>query len=277
LEPGQADEAMGGSESGACHRRQVRAPRHAARCVHKPPPDRPLPPTRAYGYAHHVLPRWATFDCYGTLVDWNAGLATELDRLFGAAASDQLLARYHVLEPRVQGEHPTWSYRDVMAAVLAGLAAEAEVVLPAGEEDALGRSLPGWPVFAEVPAALAKARARGWRLVLLSNSDRDLIEASIRAIGVRFEHAIVASEVGSYKPAPGHWRAFREWAGADESRHVHVAQSHFHDIAPARSLGIRSIWINRLGERAEPAPTRELPDLAGLADVLDALIPADPS
>ncbi len=219
-------------------------------------------------------PRWATFDCYGTLVDWNGGIRAELGRLFGAASSGQLLARYHVIEPRVQREHPGWSYRAVMAAVLSELAAETGNALPPGEDDALGRSLPGWPVFAEVPGALAGARERGWRLAALSNSDRDLIEASIGAIGVPFDLAIVASEVGSYKPAHGHWRAFYSATGADRSRHVHVAQSLFHDIVPAHDLGIRSIWINRLGERADQAPTRELPDLAGLADVLDELVPA---
>jgi 2-haloacid dehalogenase len=128
-------------------------------------------------------------------------------------------------------------------------------------------------VFAEVPGALAEAHERGWRLVALSNSDRGLIEASLRAIGVPFERAIVASEIGSYKPAHGHWRAFYEETGAEKSRHAHVAQSHFHDIVPAHNLGIRSIWINRLRERAEPAPTRELPDLTDLADVLDELVP----
>ena len=220
-----------------------------------------------------MVARWATFDCYGTLVDWNAGLGAELGRLFGSSVREQMLARYHVTEPRVQSEHPAWSYRDVMAAVLAELASEAGMALPPDEHDALGRSLPGWPVFAEVPGALAEARERGWALGALSNSDRDLIEASLQAIGVPFERAIVASEIGSYKPAHGHWRAFYESTGADRSRHVHVAQSHFHDIVPAHELGIRSIWINRLGERAEPAPTRELPDLAGLADVLDELVP----
>jgi len=224
-------------------------------------------------YARPVAARWATFDCYGTLVDWNAGIGAELGRLLGPAESGQLLARYHVVEPRVQGEHPTWSYRDVMAAVLAELAAESGTALPPGERDALGRSLPGWPVFAEVPGALAEAHRRGWRLVALSNTDRDLIEASLQAIGVPFDGAIVASEIGSYKPAPEHWRAFYASTGADASRHVHVAQSHFHDIAPAHDLGIRSVWINRLAERAEPAPTRELPDLTGLADVLDELVP----
>ncbi len=220
-----------------------------------------------------MAPRWATFDCYGTLVDWNAGIGAELGRLFGPAGSEQLLARYHVIEPRVQGGHPGWSYRHVMAAVLAELASEAGAALPPEEEDALGRSLPGWPVFAEVPGALATARERGWKLAALSNSDRGLIESSLLAIGVPFERVIVASEIGSYKPAHAHWRAFYESTGGGKSRHVHVAQSHFHDIVPAHDLGIRSIWINRLGERAEPAPTRELPDLVGLADVLDELVP----
>jgi 2-haloacid dehalogenase len=217
--------------------------------------------------------RWATFDCYGTLVDWNAGIGAELGRLLGASEEERLLARYHVVEPRIQSEHPDMSYRRVMALVLAELAAEEGAEVPAEEADALGRSLPGWPVFPEAPRELAEAHRRGWKLVALSNSDPDLIEASLHEIGVPFEGAIVASEVGSYKPAHGHWRAFYESTGADPERHVHVAQSHFHDITPSTELGIPSVWINRLGESAEPAPTRELADLTGLADVLDELVP----
>jgi 2-haloacid dehalogenase len=128
-------------------------------------------------------------------------------------------------------------------------------------------------VFSEVREQLDEARRRGWQLMILSNSDRDLIDASIAAIGVPFSGAIVASDIGSYKPELGHWRAFYESTGAARERHVHVAQSHFHDIAPAHRLGIRSVWINRLRERAEPAPTRELPNLVGVADVLDELVP----
>jgi 2-haloacid dehalogenase len=217
-----------------------------------------------------VSARWATFDCYGTLVDWNGGIGAELERLLG---SDAGLARYHEIEPRIQHERPDASYRDVMAAVLAELVAEAGAGLPDSERDALGRSLPSWPVFGDVRDALAEAHERGWRLVALSNTDRDFIDASLQAIGVPFERAIVASEIGSYKPAHGHWRAFYEATGAPRDRHVHVAQSHFHDIMPAHELGIPSVWINRLGERREPAPTRELPGLTGLADVLDELVP----
>jgi 2-haloacid dehalogenase len=218
--------------------------------------------------------RWATFDCYGTLVDWNTGIGDELSRLFGDAQGDALLDRYHEIEPRIQRERPDARYRDVMALALAELASETGRELPAGETDALGRSLPRWPVFPEVPAALTEAHERGWKLVALSNSDSDLIEASLRQIGVPFDRAIVASDIGSYKPARGHWRAFYESTGAGRDRHVHVAQSHFHDIAPADQLGIPTIWINRLKERHEPSPTRELPDLKGLPDVLDELVPA---
>ncbi len=216
--------------------------------------------------------RWATFDCYGTLVDWNTGIAAELARVLGEADGTGLLERYHAIEPRIQRERPQLSYRAVMAAVLAELAAEAGVELSDHERDALGRSLPSWPVFPEVTAALAEAHARGWKLAALSNSDRDLIDVSLLAIGVPFEEAVVASEIGSYKPAHGHWKTFYERTGADPDRHVHVAQSHFHDIAPAAELGIPSIWINRLGDEAAPPPTMELPDLTGLADALDALV-----
>lgn len=216
--------------------------------------------------------RWATFDCYGTLVDWNAGIAAELGRLLGEPDHARLLKRYHAIEPRIQRERPELSYRAVMAAVLEDLAAEEGVELADDDRDALGRSLPAWPVFPEVPGALAEAHERGWRLVALSNSDRDLIDASLEAIGVPFEGAVVASEIGSYKPAHRHWEAFYERTGADPGRHVHVAQSHFHDIAPAAELGIRSIWINRLAEEAAPAPTKELPSLVGLADALDELV-----
>jgi 2-haloacid dehalogenase len=217
--------------------------------------------------------RWATFDCYGTLVDWNAGIRSELGRLLGAEREEELLARYHQVEPEVQDADPEAPYREVMARVLERLAGEAGAELPAHERDALGRSLPGWPVFEEVPDALREAHDRGWTLVALSNSDRDLIESSLRAIGAPFEGAVVAGDIGSYKPAHGHWEEFYASYPVDRDRHVHVAQSHFHDIAPAHELGIPSIWINRLGERHEPAPTREQPDLRGLADTLEALVP----
>jgi 2-haloacid dehalogenase len=217
--------------------------------------------------------RYATFDCYGTLIDWNAGIRSELARLFGEDDADRLLARYHELEPQVQSQDPAQSYRDVMAEVLKRLAKEQKRRLKKDDRDALGRSLPKWRPFPEVPRSLAEVKERGWRLGLLSNSDRDLIEASIKHLGVDFAYTIVASDIGSYKPAPRHWEEFDREANTDRARHVHVAASVYHDIKPARSLGIRTVWINRLGEKTEDKPTRELPNLSALPDTLDELVP----
>lgn len=210
------------------------------------------------------MERWATFDCYGTLIDWNGGIGRELERLFGAERSSDLLHRYHELEPQVQREEPTRSYREVMAITLSRLGDA-----PAGEDDALGRSLPEWRAFPEVRETLENVRARGWKLAILSNTDRDFIDASMERIGVPFELAIVASEIGSYKPAHGHWDTFAANVKAD--RHVHVAASLFHDIAPAQDLGLPTIWINRLGEEPDPQPDIELHTLTGLGEALDSL------
>jgi 2-haloacid dehalogenase len=213
------------------------------------------------------MDRWATFDCYGTLIDWNGGIGRELERLFGADRASAMLHRYHEIEPEVQREEPTRSYRSVLAVTLSRLGG-----VPGDEEDALGRSLPGWPPFPEVRASLEEARGRGWKLAILSNTDRDFIDASMEQIGVPFELAIVASEIGSYKPGHKHWEEFFARTGADRERHVHVCASLFHDVAPARELGLRTIWVNRLGEDAEPRPDLELRSLAGLPDALDSLV-----
>jgi 2-haloacid dehalogenase len=215
-----------------------------------------------------VPDRWATFDCYGTLIDWSGGIRRELARLFGDARGASMLVRYHEVEPEIQASDPSLSYREVMARALERLEA------PAGERDALGRALPSWEPFPEVAVALTDARARGWRLAILSNTDPDFIAASKERIGVPFDETVVASEIGSYKPAHRHWEEFFARTGADRGRHVHVAASLFHDVVPSRELGLRSVWVNRLGEVADPEPTREVADLVPLPDVLDELVPA---
>jgi 2-haloacid dehalogenase len=220
-----------------------------------------------------VSERWATFDCYGTLIDWNGGIAGELVRLFGGDEAPRLLERYHEIEPEVQAEDPERTYRSVLALALERLAESEELSVPDGERDALSRSLPSWAPFPEVPAALEEARGRGWRTAILSNTDRDLIAASKVQIGVPFDETIVASEIGSYKPGHRHWSEFFARTHADRAGHVHVAASLFHDIAPCVELGLCSVWVNRLGETGGPEPTREIPDLTGLADVLDQLVP----
>jgi 2-haloacid dehalogenase len=220
-----------------------------------------------------VSDRWATFDCYGTLIDWNGGVGGQLGLLFGADAVPALLERYHEIEPQVQSEDPERTYRTVLTLTLERLADAEGLSLPDDEHDALGRSLPEWTPFPEVPAALEEARSRGWHLAILSNTDRDFIAASKARIGVPFDETIVASEIGSYKPGHRHWSEFFARTHADRARHVHVAASHFHDIVPANELGLASVWVNRLGETGDPPPTREIPDLSTLPDVLDALVP----
>jgi 2-haloacid dehalogenase len=221
-----------------------------------------------------VPERWATFDVYGTLIDWNGGIAATLARLWPDRDTAALLHGYHEVEPGVEQEHPSATYREVLSRCLRALADAEELSLAPGDEGALGDSLPTWQPFPEVPAALAELRRRGWKLAPLSNTDQDFLEASLGHLGVPVDERVVASQIGSYKPAYGHWNEFFRRTGAERDGHVHVAASLFHDIAPANELGLHSVWINRLGEAPGPRPTRELPDLGGLPETLDELVPA---
>jgi 2-haloacid dehalogenase len=211
--------------------------------------------------------RWATFDCYGTLIDWDGGVRTELTRVFGDERVEELLDRYHELEPGLQQDGAR-SYRDVLTEAMRLLGA------PAGREHGLADSLPSWRAFPEVRAALSELRERRWRLAILSNTDVDFIAASQVQIGVPFDEVVVAQEIGSYKPAHRHWEEFFDRTKAPREGHVHVAASLFHDIEPANELRLRSVWINRLGEPPRVRPTRELPDLFALPETLDELVPA---
>jgi 2-haloacid dehalogenase len=217
--------------------------------------------------------RWATFDVYGTLIDWMGGIGGELARMWPDEPADQLLARYHELEPRVEDGRAI-SYRQVLAETLALLASEEGLVLPAGEEDALGESLPSWRPFPEVPGSLAELRSRGFKLVPLSNTDPDFLAASLERIGVPVDGQVTAADAGSFKPAAGHWERFFDRYDPNRKNHVHVAASLFHDIEPASRLGLKAVWINRLGEESDLPRAAELKDLFRLPDVLDELVPA---
>jgi 2-haloacid dehalogenase len=211
--------------------------------------------------------RWASFDCYGTLIDWDGGVRAELVRVFGAARADELLARYHEVEPGLQASGER-SYREVLTEAMRALGA------PQSEAHGLAEALPSWRAFPEVQASLQELRRRGWNLAILSNTDTDYIAASQVQIGVPFDEIVVAQEIGSYKPGHRHWSEFFQRTRAPQAGHVHVAASLFHDIAPANELGLSSVWINRLGETATVQPTRELPDLTRLPETLDELVPA---
>jgi 2-haloacid dehalogenase len=219
------------------------------------------------------MTRWATFDCYGTLIDWSGGISSTLATLWPDADDAFLLERYHEIEPRVelQSELP---YREVLKETLVLLAEHEGLPLDGPNQYALADSLPSWPVFGEVPEALTELRERGWRLGILSNTDPELLSASLETIGVPVDLTVTAAEAGSYKPAHGHWERFYRDTAAERSRHVHVAQSAFHDIAAAAELEITAVWINRRREESELPRAAELPDLSRLPETLEGLVPA---
>jgi 2-haloacid dehalogenase len=209
-----------------------------------------------------------SFDCYGTLIDWEAGLAAVLGpwaRSRGLGLSDEaLLAAYSGQESRAEAEHPGEAYPAILARSLRGLGCElgAEV----SDEDArrLARSVPDWPAFPDSRAALADLAGR-YRLIILSNVDRDSFAASSRRLGVTFTSVITAQDVGSYKPSPRNFDALlaeTDRLGVPRGRLLHVAQSLFHDHVPARRAGLRTVWINRRHDRvgwgATPEPPAEV-------------------
>ena len=217
--------------------------------------------------------RWATFDCYGTLIDWIGGIRRCLAELWPDTDADRLHERFDEIEPGVQ-EGRGIAYRQVLAETLMDIAEAEGLTVPAGREDALGASLPSWPPFPEARDALSELRGRGWKIAILSNTDPDFLQASLDLIGVPVDERVVASEIGSYKPALEHWETFFRRTGADRRRHVHVAASLFHDVAPSAALGLPCVWINRLGESSDLPRAGELPDLTALPDMVDGLVPS---
>jgi len=224
-----------------------------------------------------------SFDCYGTLIDWETGILTALRPLLHAASTplddDDLLDRYARLEARVEAG-PYRPYRAVLARVSADLATELGVVLETGAQRALAASLASWPPFADSREALARL-ARRYRLAVVSNVDDDLFAATAERLGVRFDHVVTAQQVGAYKPARAMFERARSCFGVPEARWLHVAQSRVHDVVPARALGIASVWVDRRGGRGggaagSPAedtgsklavPDLTVPDLATLAEL----------
>jgi 2-haloalkanoic acid dehalogenase type II len=212
-----------------------------------------------------------TFDCYGTLIDWETGISAaflQAARAGGRAlAREEVLRAYARLEPVVQAE-AYHSYREVLTETARRVAEELGWHLPEGQAGFLAESLAQWPPFPDTNPALERLATAGYRLGILSNIDDDLLAGTLRHLRVPFELLLTAQQVGSYKPAPGHFLTARERIG--DRRWLHAAQSYFHDVVPARALGIPTAWINRKREAAPDGgrPTRELNTLAELADWL---------
>jgi 2-haloacid dehalogenase len=210
---------------------------------------------------------WVTFDCYGTLADWLGGMRNALIPHVGADDAERLLHAYHDLEAEVEAQDPAPAYREVLTETLRRAAEREGVALPAGAGTALVDHWHELPIFGDVGPALSALRENGWSLAILSNCDDDLLATTLERIPVPFDLTVTAEQVGSYKPATGHWRAFAERTDCDRGRWVHAAQSWFHDIRTASELNLPRVWVDRLdsGEDASLASVRienleELPE-----------------
>jgi 2-haloalkanoic acid dehalogenase type II len=209
-----------------------------------------------------------TFDCYGTLINWDAGITEAFTRLAGqlGVSPRDLRASYEAIEPVVEAEAYR-SYKEVLAETARRAADGFGRGAWESEAATFAESLPEWAPFPDTNPALEQLAAAGYRLGLLSNTDDDLIAATCRHFAVPFDLIITAEQVRSYKPAHGHFLEARNRVGS--ARWLHAAQSHFHDIVPAHELGIENVWINRRHERTEGVtPDHEFPNLTDLANWL---------
>jgi 2-haloacid dehalogenase len=223
---------------------------------------------------------YLTFDCYGTLIDWErsilAALRPVLDRHGIAIADDAALELYGELESAVEAG-PYLPYRDLLATVMDGFGERLGFVPSADERAALAVSVGDWPPFPDTVEAL-RALADRFQLVILSNIDDDLFALSARHFGVAFAAVVTAQQVGSYKPDPRNFDALLARLDTAPDRVLHVAQSLFHDIAPANALGLTTVWVNRRHDRpgsgatppAMARPDLVVPDLRTLAHLANA-------
>jgi 2-haloalkanoic acid dehalogenase type II len=208
-----------------------------------------------------------TFDCYGTLIDWESGIASALGAWAGghgiAAGDDELLEAFSRHENRIEAEQPAMLYPQVLARTLRDVASGYGVRASAAEEKAFGASVADWPAFPDSAEALAYLK-RHYKLVIVSNVDRASFAHSNAKLGVEFDLVITAQDVGSYKPAPAHFeRAFAELdrLGVPKHKILHTAQSLFHDHVPAKNrFAMTSIWINRRQGKAGGGATKKPPE-----------------
>lgn len=217
-----------------------------------------------------------TFDCYGTLVDWESGIVGAVrSTTAGCEASDaDILESFSHAEHLVQSERYR-SYREVLALTRGRMGASLGCAATFGERTAFADSVGDWPVFADTREALERLSGR-YRLGIVSNVDDDLFARTLPCLGVDFDWVVTASQVGSYKPAPGHFAEMECLSGVPRERTLHVAQSLFHDIAPASELGYATVHVDRptrgRGSGATPAanarPTATVPDMASVAELL---------
>jgi 2-haloacid dehalogenase len=227
-----------------------------------------------------------SFDCYGTLIDWETGIAAVLRPWAGTHGLDmsdeELLTAYSTHEASAEDSHPTERYPQILARSMRALGATLGVPVSGAEAESLAFSVPDWPAFPDSAEALERL-GRRYKLIILSNVDRASFAGSNERLGVTFTSILTAQDIGSYKPSPRNFVALQREAdrlGVARGQLLHVAQSPFHDHVPAKAAGIPTVWINRRhakpgwGATPEP-PSGVTPDwtfdsMAEFADAVDA-------
>ena len=225
-------------------------------------------------------PRIITFDCYGTLIDWNAGISQALiaegERQGFHTDRETILNVYHDAEMRVQSGHYR-TYREILELL------EKEISTQLGWEVSaspgyLADSLPSWQPFVDSNQSLERLGAMGFELGILSNIDDELLAGTRRHFTVDFDLLVTAQQLRSYKPATRHFEYALEMYEEDQAAILHIAQSYFHDIHPAACMGINTVWVNRLSETVTddcPLPTVEVADLNRAVDWVEQRFGSD--
>lgn len=224
-----------------------------------------------------------SFDCYGTLIDWETGILNAVRPVLAVhgvrAGDDEILALYSRLEAGLERapRHAFTRYREVLGGVMRGIGEYYGLELIDREVDRLAASIARWPAFADTAPSLAAMKTR-YRLAVFSNIDHDLFEDTAPKLGVELDELVTAEFCRSYKPDPRHWRVGLGLLDLPPDRLLHVAESVVHDVAPARALGIATVWVNRRGDRGfgasgapageTPAADLEVPDLQTLTRLM---------
>jgi 2-haloalkanoic acid dehalogenase type II len=212
-----------------------------------------------------------TFDCYGTLIDWRKGIETHLGELLrknGLPSGVSVFPVYVKFEAEEEGQYK--SYREVLRDAAVRAAEHLKVSIAENEAKMFAASVPSWPPFSDTVESLKALGKRGYKRVILSNVDKDILNETILGNSLDVDGYITAEDVGSYKPSPGHWNRFFDAYKTRKEATLHAAQSIFHDIIPCSKLAIPTAWINRYNEATPPAvnPTYVFDDLKSLMRLL---------
>ena len=210
--------------------------------------------------------QWLSFDCYGTLVDWETGISSAVANALSAhdrhLSKQEILALFASVEPDVQQGTEFLNYREVLRRVMGLMGARLEVHLSDSEANCLVDTIGGWPVFPDTIEALRMMKSR-YKLAIITNVDDDLFAPAARTLGVGLDALITSQQCGGYKPNLKNFHIATDRMGVEKQAWLHIAESLYHDIGPANALGITSVWVNRGHANPEGATRRidAIPDL----------------